>query len=135
DSMGLALRAQDWPAHRCFGMLIDGRAQTQGAHVPGHETTVLIIFNSHHEDVSFALPECLGGRGWNRLLDTETPAAVESLHHFGDQYVVVARSFVLFELQTDPEVASLPDSADTSQTPLLAATQLLRRRHRMRFGA
>jgi len=135
DSMGLALRAQDWPAHRCFGMLIDGRAQTQGAHVPGHETTVLIIFNSHHEDVSFALPECLGGRGWNRLLDTDTPAAVESLHHFGDQYVVVARSFVLFELQTDPEVASLPDSAETSQTPLLAATQLLRRRHRMRFGA
>jgi glycogen operon protein len=135
DSVGLELRAEDWAAHKCFGMLIDGRAQTQGAHVPGHEIALLIILNSHHEDVSFALPECLGGRAWNQLLDTDTPGVAESLYRFGDSYAVSARSVVLFELQMDTEVTSLPGSADTSQTLPPAATRQLRRRHPMRFGA
>ena len=135
DSLGLELRAEDWPAHKCFGMLIDGRAQAQGAHVLGHETTVFIIFNSHHEDVSFALPECLGGRAWNRLLDTDTAGVAESRYRFGDPYFVAARSVVLFELQTDPEVTSVAGSAGTLQTLPGAATRQLRRRHRMRFGA
>jgi malto-oligosyltrehalose trehalohydrolase len=135
DSMGLELRAEDWPAHKCFGMLIDGRAQAHGAHVAGHETTLLIIFNSHYEDVSFALPERLGGRAWQPLLNTVTPEVPESLYRFGDPYAVAARSVVLFELQTDPETTSLPGSADTSKTLPSAATPQLRRRHRMRFGA
>jgi glycogen operon protein len=135
DSMGLELRAEDWPVHKCFGMLIDGRAQDHGVHVAGHETTLLIILNSHHEQVSFALPECLGGRAWNQLLDTDTPGAAEALYRFGDPYAVAARSVVLLELQMDPAVTSPPGSADTSKTLPAAATPQLRRRHRMRFGA
>ncbi len=108
DSMGLELRAQDWPVHKCFGMLIDGRAQDHGVHVAGHETTLLIIFNSHHEQVSFALPECLGGRAWNQLLDTDAPEAAEVIYRFGDPYAVAARSVVLLELQMDPKSRRFP---------------------------
>src|SRR5208282_3672021 len=74
-------------------------------------------------------------RAWNQMLDTDTPGVAESLYRFGDPYAVAARSVVLFELQTDTEVTSLPGSANTSQTSLPATTRQLRRRHRMRFGA
>jgi glycogen operon protein len=106
DSMGLELRSEDWPVHKCFGMLIDGRVPDHGAHVVDHETTLLIILNSHHEQVSFAMPECFGGRAWNQLLDTNTPEAAESPYRFGDPCAVAARSVALFELQMDPAETS-----------------------------
>jgi glycogen operon protein len=85
--------------------------------VPGHEVTLLIILNSHHEDVSFALPEGLGGRAWNQLLDTDKPAVAGLPYRFGDPYAVVARSVVLFELQTEPAGNSLPGKPDAPQKP------------------
>jgi isoamylase len=49
---------------RCFGMRIDGRAQTTGIRQRGKEATMLIVMNSHHDAVMFTLPECSGGSDW-----------------------------------------------------------------------
>jgi glycogen operon protein len=89
---------------RCFGMLMDGRAQSTGIRQRGKNATMLLIINGHHELVEFTLPECPGGRRWSRLIDTNIPddsdqASLET----GDKYKVTARSVLLFELQ--PETA------------------------------
>jgi glycogen operon protein len=135
DAMGLELRTQDWPRHRCFGMLLDGRAKTPDTHGAGDDTTLLLIFNCYHESVPFTLPESLLGRAWLRLLDTEAPAGVESLFRFGDPYRVAARSVAVFALQVDTPFVSTAAESVTSVAPLLSGTQHTRRRHRGRFGA
>jgi isoamylase len=49
---------------RCFGMLLDGRAQETGVKRRGGDATVPLVYNSHYEVVNFVLP----GRGRKRLL-------------------------------------------------------------------
>ena len=46
---------------RCFGMLLDGRAQVTGIKQRGREATILIVINDHHDLVEFTLPECPAG--------------------------------------------------------------------------
>ena len=46
---------------RCFGMLLDGRAQATGIRQRGHDATLLIVFNAYHDVVKFTLPEAPGG--------------------------------------------------------------------------
>ena len=36
---------------RCFGMLIDGRAQATGIRQRGQDATLLLVFNAHHDVV------------------------------------------------------------------------------------
>src|SRR5208337_4396055 len=40
---------------RSFGMLLDGRAQVSGIKQQGHDVTLLIVFNAHHDVVKFKL--------------------------------------------------------------------------------
>jgi isoamylase len=84
---------------RCFGMLMDGRAQTTGIRQRGKEATLLIIINGHHELVEFTLPECAGGSGWSLLIDTNLPEAQECAFEFGSKYEVTARSLLLLALK------------------------------------
>ena len=67
---------------RCFGMLLDGRAQESGIKRRGSDATLLIVFNAHHDVVPFTLPEVAEGRHWVGLIDTaqpEAPPATSSL--------------------------------------------------------
>ena len=86
---------------RCFGMLLDGRAQQTGIRQRGQEATLLIIFNSWQDVVKFKLP----GAGettaahWELLADTNMPDLPEgSRFDFGHVYEVTGRSLLLFEL-------------------------------------
>src|SRR6202035_6029159 len=45
---------------RCFGMLLDGRAQASGIKRPAMDATALLVLNAHHDVVNFALPEVVG---------------------------------------------------------------------------
>lgn len=84
---------------RCFGMLLDGRAQPTGLHERGKEATMLVVFNAYHDGVSFTLPVCDGGDNWARLIDTAIEAdAPEAAFPPGDTYVIAGRSLLLFTL-------------------------------------
>ena len=105
DSLGLPMEAQHWedPSLRCFGMLLDGRAQTTGIRQRGKEATVLILINGHHEDVDFVLPECSGAVEWSMLLDTNTPESSTAQNlQVGSQYRLTGRSLAVFVLQAEP---------------------------------
>jgi isoamylase len=81
---------------RCFGMLLDGRAQTTGIRQRGKEATLLILINGHTAPVPFTLPECNGGRKWSLLIDTHCPGEVSGNFAVGAEYGVTERSVVLF---------------------------------------
>jgi glycogen operon protein len=82
---------------RCMGVLMDGRAQETGVRRVGTDATILLVLNSHHDVVTFKLPEAAGGERWVRLIDTNQPEE-ESLSYFpfGQNYTVTGRSLLLF---------------------------------------
>jgi glycogen operon protein len=84
---------------RCFGMLIDGRAQVSGVRQRGKEATLLIVINDHSDMVNFTLPEAAGGSEWSLLIDTNVIENTEAgSFKVGDVYKVTARSLLLFQL-------------------------------------
>jgi isoamylase len=91
---------------RCFGMLIDGRAQTSGVRQRGREATLLIVINDHHDMVRFTLPEAVGGKEWMLLVDTNVEDNSENgKFETGASYDVTARSLLLFALNAEPSGA------------------------------
>jgi isoamylase len=85
---------------RCFGMLLDGRAQVTGIRQRGKQATLLIVINDHHDLVEFTLPECPGGDTWSLLIDTNiSDNSEKGCFKVGDSYGVTARSLLVFALQ------------------------------------
>ncbi len=89
---------------RCFGLLLDGRAQSSGISRRGNDATLLLIMNAHYDMVPFKLPEVVGGRKWRRLIDTNQPEDRSGSEYFNFEtaYEVTGRSLLLFELDLDP---------------------------------
>jgi glycogen operon protein len=98
---GAELTDEQWndPLMRCFGVLLDGRAQTSGIRRPASDATLLIVLNAHHDVVDFKLPDIPGSDQWSCLIDTNVPVRDE-LPDFesGDIYQVTGRSLLLFAL-------------------------------------
>ena len=87
---------------RCFGMLMDGRAQTSGIRQRGHEATLLMLINVHTDLVNFTLPECPGGDRWGVLVDTNEPCKADNVEiKVGEEYGVTSHSLVLFKLDCE----------------------------------
>jgi glycogen operon protein len=89
---------------RCFGMLIDGRAQATGIRRPAMDATALLVLNAHHDVVNFRLPEVVGGKIWRCLVDTNAPEVEgQKIFGSGDEYAVTGRSFLLLVLEPETE--------------------------------
>ena len=83
----------------CFGMLVDGRAETRQN---GDAAALLLIMNSHHENVAFTLPEAAFGSKWSLLIDTHQAEEQEPREYkVRDVCDVASRSFLLFVLRTE----------------------------------
>jgi isoamylase len=101
---GLELTEEQWHDARakCFGMLLDGRAQPSGIKQRGSDATLLIIFNAHHDVVKFILPEVPEGKRWSRLIDTNLPSGFDTpTFEFNSEYDVTGRSLLLFVLNVE----------------------------------
>src|SRR6202000_1943781 len=85
---------------RCFGMLLDGRAQESGITRRGEDATVLLIYNSYYDVVNFELPSVPNGLHWEMLVDTNQPDAQQAAFPFGTIYTVTGRSLVALGLAT-----------------------------------
>jgi glycogen operon protein len=84
---------------KCFGMLLDGRAQKTGIRKHAEDDTVLLVTNSFDGLVDFTLPEVPHGSKWALLLDTNIPdGAPGEQFACGSMYQVTARSLLLFGL-------------------------------------
>ena len=87
---------------KCFGMLLDGRAQTSGIRKRAQDATLLLVVNGYHDMVGFTLPEAANGKGWTLLADTNLPDQADTpVFAIGHVYQVTGRSFLAFLLQQD----------------------------------
>jgi isoamylase len=93
----------------CFGMLLDGRAQTSGIRQRGQDATMLVVFNAYHDVVNFTLPGEGEEARWSLLIDTNFPTglAEKGKVNFqpGDVYAVTGRSLLLFRLEAESDMA------------------------------
>ena len=102
---GEEMQGEHWKTDRCFGMLIDGRCQPTGLRRRGSDATLLIVFNSFHQPVPFAIPNTVGSEHWSLLLDTNNASTIQAKSFkSGDKYEVAPRSLQLFALQPDTPV-------------------------------
>ena len=98
---GVEMGSDDWNDGnmKCFGMLVDGRAQPSGIRRRGKEITVLIVFNGHHDIVEFTLPD-MDGAKWKRVIDTNLPDdEAQATFAAKDKYAVTGNSLLLFALE------------------------------------
>jgi glycogen operon protein len=98
---GEEMRLADWQDQslRCFGMLMDGRAQATGIRRMATDATLLIVLNGHAEDMPFRLPKCTGGQLWSPLIDTTLAERPQALaFRVGETYRVTAHSLLVFGL-------------------------------------
>ena len=110
SASGAEMQEEDWTnGSRCFGMLLDGRAQVTGIKQRGQDATLLAILNSHHEAAPFTLPHAGDDSEhalWTLVLDTqfsEPAQTAENDYSAGEIYEVAARSLLLLKLRLPPE--------------------------------
>jgi glycogen operon protein len=97
------MQNNDWEDGKmhCFGMLIDGRAQTSGIKRRASDVTLLIVLNGYYDSVKFTLPEFVGGDQWLTFIYTNDPERSEaSALKTGDKYEVAGRSLLLLAALT-----------------------------------
>jgi isoamylase len=113
---------------RCFGMLLDGRAQATGIKRRGSDATLLLVLNAYHDVVRFKLPEVTGGKEWLTLIDTNQPKRRETpVFQPGQEYEVTGRSLLMFELISEdapPETVRVTEEALARVTEHPAETPL-----------
>ncbi len=99
DGRGMELTNWNDVEQRCFGMLMDGRAQATGIKRRGGDVTLLLILNADHRPVPFVLPECTDGMHWTLLFDTGVEEEMrEASFEIGEAYMVTERSALMFRL-------------------------------------
>jgi len=102
NANGQEMQNEHWgdEGMRCFGMLMDGRAQPTGIRQRGSDATMLLIVNVYHDVVDFVFPVCPGGETWSLLVDTNV---LDNSEHGrfnpGETYGVTSRSLLLFALE------------------------------------
>jgi glycogen operon protein len=103
NASGAEMKNSQWSdaGMRCFGMLIDGRAQPTGIKKRGDDATMLLIFNGAADGVNFTLPECPGGTAWTLLIDTNQTNVEVADFKTGEIYVATGRSALVFSLQQE----------------------------------
>jgi isoamylase len=98
NASGHEMKDSQWhdAGMRCFGMLIDGRAQPSGIRKRGGDATILLVFNGAEGGVNFTLPACAGGDEWTLMIDTNRPEADKDVLRTGHVYTVTGRSVLAF---------------------------------------
>jgi isoamylase len=106
NASGDEMQPGDWNDGnmRCFGMLLDGRAQSTGIKRIASDPTLLLVMNAYHDAVNFKIPEVAGGNRWRCFIDTNDPDREElSLISTGEGYQATGRSLLVFVLDDKGE--------------------------------
>ena len=97
NASGKEMQKSDWEdgKMRCFGMLVDGRAQTSGIKRRASDVTLLIVVNGYYDLVKFTLPEFVGGNQWLTFIDTNDPDRSDTSTSKDGGYVRSYRPFAV----------------------------------------
>jgi glycogen operon protein len=100
QASGAEMTEEAWtdPRIRCIGMLLDGRAQATGVRERGSDATMLLVLNSHHEEVKLVFPAAIDGQGWRLELDTSDSVQVDRVFKPGEMVEMYGRSVRLYAM-------------------------------------
>jgi isoamylase len=119
---GNHLNDQAWngTSMRCLGLYLDGdmigEADSHGD--PVHGESILLLLNSHHEQVQFQLPSITEGTTWTPLLDTNAlPEGTDELAP-GTPYRLEGRSLAVLRL------VPAAKAAETREEPTYVASEV-----------
>ncbi len=97
---GTEMTESQWNEHfaRCLGVYLSGaaieRSDRRGR--PVRDSNFLLLFNAHHEEIAFVLPQFLSDKTWWTTLDTAATEAFEQRRMTaGESYPLQGRSLVL----------------------------------------
>jgi glycogen operon protein len=100
---GREMNEGDWSQEfaRCLGVYLAGGAieRRGGRGEVIKDSNFLLLFNAHHETITFRIAEVLSAKEWRTRLDTalaDNPF-VEKRHAAGADYALQGRSLVLLE--------------------------------------
>jgi isoamylase len=102
---GAEMSDEDWKQEyaRCLGVYLagDAIAQTDLYGRPVSDSRFLVLFNAHHEDIVFRLPEVATAIRWMMLMDTthEDGLARGGVFDAGSEYLLHSRSVALLQEQ------------------------------------
>jgi glycogen operon protein len=111
---GTAMHANEWHSGfgRCLGAILNG--ETSDVHdcdgKPVLDETFMLLFNAHHEPVTFKLAG-IAGHIWQMFLDTREESGFLTEPRFcpaGEEIEVADRSVCVFSLGNRPEAAKPP---------------------------
>jgi glycogen operon protein len=97
---GTEMTADEWEHDfaRCLGVYLAGEAlnETDARGRPVEDESFLVLFNAHHEEIAFRLPDYGAGR-WSALVDTahEGGLAPDGILEPAAQYPLRGRSLAL----------------------------------------
>ncbi|NYE23654.1 glycogen debranching protein GlgX [Pigmentiphaga litoralis] len=121
------LTSEQWAdaSMRCFGMVIDGRAQATGIKRPASDATLLMVFNAYHDTVNFTLPNIPGPDQWTCILDTNMPVREDlPVFNSGDEYQVTGNSMLVFALEAKGATGKVFEKIETRMTDTSPAVAL-----------
>jgi glycogen operon protein len=98
---GTEMTETEWNMHfaRCLGVYLAGaaieRSDKHGR--PVTDNNFLLLFNAHHEEIPFVLPQFLSDKSWWTVLDTSAEATPfeQRRHEAGALYPLQGRSLAL----------------------------------------
>jgi isoamylase len=103
-SDGKEMTDQDWDSSwvRCLGMFLAGNVpdeiDEQG--MPLNDRSIVLILNSHHENILFTVPDFLPDGLWEISIDTSSPESKEvRTVRSNDSLEIFGRSLVLLSFQ------------------------------------
>ncbi len=100
---GREMTDEEWNQHhaRCLGVYLagEGLTETDARGRPITDSNFLVLFNAHHEEIPFSLPQLAGGLRWLVVLDTtnEEEPISEQEYMAGASYPLQGRSLVLLQ--------------------------------------
>jgi glycogen operon protein len=121
---GLELTDEDWNTsfNRCLGVYMAGTAieRVDKRGKPVKDNNFLMLFNAHHEEIPFLLPEFHAGGAWLIVLDTANEAHPFEQRHFdaGARFPLQGRSMVVLIATTPhPALRTHQTTAPATQPP------------------
>lgn len=100
-SDGQEMSDQDWNSSwvRCFGIFLAGSIpdETDEKGIPVHDNSMVLIFNSHHDRITFTMPSYLPSSEWKMIINTNDPDLPPGQTQLqgGDYLDILGRSFIL----------------------------------------
>ena len=92
---------EEWrdPSVQCLGMFLSGQGldETDERGRKRGDENFLLLFNAHHQDVEFVLPEFHAGTRWTAWMDTSREGGLRPVDTFDARtaYPLQARSMVV----------------------------------------